>query len=203
MPALPPPLPTSGNQLVELLQEAMQAPLEAAFADVVDGLRQPMLDRLERMELDRAPYLEGLLALKDRRELILRGFREDMAMAWRTAAAGEAPVARFGQEQAGSDLGLVEEDELDVRLAAGRPVEMDLRIRSKAGVFRWASFRVKPVHGIGLRILPTRPNFMTRNAICHPWRVHHFCHRICTLARFRRRRAGTRPCMPAGRLMCF
>nr|WP_298133123.1 DUF1631 family protein [uncultured Pseudoxanthomonas sp.] len=117
MPATPPPLPTSGNQLVELLQEAMQAPLEAAFADVVDGLRQPMLDRLERMELDRAPYLEGLLALKDRRELILRGFREDMATAWRTAAAGEAPVARFGQEQAGSDLGLVEEDELDVRLA--------------------------------------------------------------------------------------
>ena len=34
-----------------------------------------------------------------------------------------------------------------VRLAAGRPVEMDLRIRSKAGGYRWASFRVKPVLG--------------------------------------------------------
>jgi hypothetical protein len=117
MPATPSPLPTSGNQLVELLREAMQSPLEAAFSDVVDGLRQPMLDRLERMELDRGPYLDGLLALKDRREVILRGFREDMMQAWRAAAAGEAPAAYFGQQQTGSDLGLVEEDELDVRLA--------------------------------------------------------------------------------------
>lgn len=117
MPATPPPPPTSGNQLVELLRDAMQPALEAAFSDVVDGLRQPMLDRLERMELDRAPYLDGLLALKDRREIILRGFREDMAAAWRAAAEGEAPTARFGQEHAGPDLGLVEEDELDVRLA--------------------------------------------------------------------------------------
>lgn len=117
MPATPPPSPASGNQLVELLREAMQPPLEAAFADVVDGLRQPMLDRLERMELDSAPYLDGLLALRDRRELVLRGFREDMEAAWRAAAEGEAPAARFGQERTGSDLGLVEEDELDVRLA--------------------------------------------------------------------------------------
>ena len=117
MPATPPPPPTSGNQLVELLRDAMQPALEAAFSDVVDGLRQPMLDRLERMELDRAPYLDGLLALKDRREIILRGFREDMAAAWRAAAEGEAPAARFGQEHAGPELGLVEEDELDVRLA--------------------------------------------------------------------------------------
>lgn len=117
MPATPPPPATSGNQLVELLREAMQPSLDAAFADVIDGLRQPMLDRLERMELDRGPYLDGLLALKERRELILRGFREDMAAAWRAAAEGEAPAARFGQEQTGNDLGLVEEDELDVRLA--------------------------------------------------------------------------------------
>ncbi len=119
MPTTPPPLPTTGNQLVALLRDAMQPPLEAAFADVVDGLRQPMLDRLERMELDRGPYLEGLLALKDRREAILRGFREDMASAWRIAADGEAAAVRFGEEPAGSvrGLGLVEEDELDVRLA--------------------------------------------------------------------------------------
>ncbi|MBD9478412.1 DUF1631 family protein [Pseudoxanthomonas sp. PXM02] len=124
MPATPPPLPTSGNQLVELLREAMQPALDAAFADVVDGLRQPMLDRLERMELDRGPYLDGLLALKDRRELILRGFREDMAAAWQAAAEGEAPTARFGQEQPGSDLGLVEEDELDVRLATDQLADL-------------------------------------------------------------------------------
>ena len=117
MPATPPPIPASGNPLVALLREVMQPPLEAAFADVVDGLRQPMLDRLERMELDRGPYLEGLLALRDRRESILRGFRQDMALAWQAAAEGEAPAARFGQDQAGADLGLVEEDELDVRLA--------------------------------------------------------------------------------------
>jgi len=119
MPATPSPPPTSGNQLIELLREAMQSPLEAAFADVVDGLRQPMLDRLERMELDRGPYLDGLLALKDRREAILRGFREDMASAWRIAGDGDAPAVRFGEEPTGSvlGLGLVEEDELDVRLA--------------------------------------------------------------------------------------
>ncbi|CAN7444134.1 DUF1631 family protein [Pseudoxanthomonas sp. LjRoot143] len=117
MPATPPPLPTSGHPLVELLREAMQAPLEAAFTDVVDGLRQPMLDRLERMELDRGPYLDGLLALKERREAILRGFRDDMASAWRAASAGEAPTVRFGQERDEAGLGLVEEDELDVRLA--------------------------------------------------------------------------------------
>lgn len=115
----PPPLPTTGNQLVALLREAMQPPLDAAFADVVDGLRQPMLDRLERMELDRGPYLDGLLALKDRREAILRGFREDMASAWQIAAEGEASAVRFGEEHTGDavGLGLVEEDELDVRLA--------------------------------------------------------------------------------------
>ena len=55
MPATPPPLPTSGHQLVELLRDAMQPPLQAAFADVVDGLRQPMLDRLEQSEVDRGP----------------------------------------------------------------------------------------------------------------------------------------------------
>ncbi len=117
MPATPPSLPTSGNTLVELLRDAMQPSLEAAFADVVDGLRQPMLDRLERMELDRGPYLDGLLTLKERREAILRGFRDDMAAAWQAAAVGEVPAARFGQEPSGTDLGLVEEDELDVRLA--------------------------------------------------------------------------------------
>jgi len=95
-----------------------------AFSDVLDGLRQPMLDRLERLELDRGPYLDGMLALRERREPILAGFREDLAGAWRAAAAGEAQPTQFGSERQGAHLDLVEEDELEVRLATERLAEV-------------------------------------------------------------------------------
>jgi len=154
MPATPPPLPTSGNQLVELLRGAMQAPLEAAFADVVDGLRQPMLDRLEQSEVDRGPYLDGLLALRERREAILRGFREDLDAAWLAAATGDQAPAQFGAEKAGTSLGLVEEDELDVRLATEHLAEVIARewqaeLLRLNGYLTWLDMGIRLDPGLG------------------------------------------------------
>ena len=68
------PTPNAANaRLLGLVRETVLAPLQDAFADVADGLREPMLERADQLGLGRGPFLEGLFALRQQRETMLNG----------------------------------------------------------------------------------------------------------------------------------
>ena len=111
-----PPHTAANARLLGLVRESVLAPLQDAFADVVDGLREPMLERADQLGLGRGPFLEGLFALRQQREAMLNGYRAHLVRAWQALESGAAPSAQLAFD-AEASLGLVQHEELEVQLA--------------------------------------------------------------------------------------
>lgn len=112
--------PQISSNLAELMRDMFVPPLLAALNDVVGNLRQTMLKRLAELEIDRAPYLEGILQLRESHEAIMTGFRNELDIAWSTAPEPVQDRRYYGNNalaKGADDLELVGEDELEVRLA--------------------------------------------------------------------------------------
>ncbi len=95
-------------------------PLIAALSDVVGNLRKTMLEHLAELELDRTPYIDGILQLRERHEVIMAGFRRELDLAWGSGPEPAQDTRHYGSDALGdraADLELVGQDELDVRLA--------------------------------------------------------------------------------------
>lgn len=113
----PTPTPNAANaRLLGLVRETVLAPLQDAFADVVDGLREPMLERADQLGLGRGLFLEGLFALRQQREAMLNGYRAHLVRAWQALESG-APASAQLAFDAEASLGLVQHEELEVQLA--------------------------------------------------------------------------------------
>ena len=109
--------PKAANaRLLGLVRETVLAPLQDAFADVADGLREPMLERADQLGLGRGLFLEGLFALRQQREAMLNGYRAHLVRAWQALESGAPPSAQLAFD-AEANLGLVQHDELEVQLA--------------------------------------------------------------------------------------
>ena len=117
------PTPNAANaRLLGLVRETVLAPLQDAFADVADGLREPMLERADQLGLGRGPFLEGLFALRQQRETMLNGYRAHLVRAWQALESGAPPSAQLAFDtEAG--LGLVQHEELEVQLAVNHLAE--------------------------------------------------------------------------------
>lgn len=116
----PPQIPSSGNSLADLMREAFVPPLVAALNDVVSNLRKPMLEHLAELEIDRAPYVDGILQLRERHAAIMAGFQRELDLAWDNGPDSAQDMRHYGMEALADhadDMELVGEDELDVRLA--------------------------------------------------------------------------------------
>lgn len=113
-----------GTQLADLMREAFVPPLIAALNDVVGNLRKVMLERLDALGVERTPYIEGILQLRERHELIMAGFQRELDLAWGTGVDAAHDNRHFGsvalaENAHADDMELVGEDELEVRLATG------------------------------------------------------------------------------------
>ena len=113
-----------GSQLGDLMREALVPPLMAALNDVVGNLRKVMLERLDALGVERTPYIEGILQLRERHELIMAGFQRELDLAWGTGSDPAHDDRHFGnvalaENAHADDMELVGEDELEVRLATG------------------------------------------------------------------------------------
>ncbi|KAF1708801.1 hypothetical protein CSC70_11865 [Pseudoxanthomonas kalamensis DSM 18571] len=119
-----PDKPDSSNQrLLTLLRETVLPPLQDAFTDVIDGLRESVLERAERLEMDRGPVQEGLFAVRQRRDAMLAAYRTHLVRAWQALESGEALPTQLAFDDEASDLGLVQNDQLEVQLATGHLAE--------------------------------------------------------------------------------
>ena len=108
------PTPNAANaRLLGLVRETVLAPLQDAFADVADGLREPMLERADQLGLGRGLFLEGLFALRQQREAMLNGYRAHLVRAWQALESGAPPSAQLAFD-AEASLGLVLHDYLVV-----------------------------------------------------------------------------------------
>ena len=114
----------ANTRLLAMVREAVLPPLLDAFADVFDGLREPLLLQADSMEQDRAPFIEALFTLRQRREAVLGGYRNHLIRAWQAlesnldpdpqTEAGQAPASLSITD---ADLNLIRNDELEVQLA--------------------------------------------------------------------------------------
>ncbi len=114
------PHPQMSSNLADLMRDAFVPPLIAALNDVVGNLRETMLKRLAELEIDRAPYVEGILQLRERHEAIMTGFRNELDIAWGTGPEPVQDTRYYGNNplaDGADDLELVGEDELEARLA--------------------------------------------------------------------------------------
>ena len=59
----------ANTRLLGTVREAVLPPLLDAFADVFDGLREPLLLQADAMEQDRAAFIDALFNLRQRRDV--------------------------------------------------------------------------------------------------------------------------------------
>ncbi len=116
----------ANSRLLARVREAVLPPLLDAFADVFDGLREPLLGQADAMEQDRAPFIEVLVTLRQRRESVLASYRNHLIRAWQALESSldpdpeplpEVSQAPASFNSADQDLNLIRNDELEVQLA--------------------------------------------------------------------------------------
>ncbi|KAF1691023.1 DUF1631 family protein [Pseudoxanthomonas koreensis] len=110
-------LPSRNPGLLETVREAILLPLSDAFAAELQGVGAGLFQLA-----DKAPpaaqkdYLDAVQELRRERESLVAAFRAHLAKAWQSLEAGR-PVSVEHTLAGGSDLSLVGESELEVRLA--------------------------------------------------------------------------------------
>lgn len=104
-------------RLLGLVRETVLSPLLDAFADTVDGLREPLLAEADRLELDRMPFLDGLFTLRQQRDAMLASYRGHLVKAWQALESGAPLSTELHVEEGGAGLDLVQHDELEMQLA--------------------------------------------------------------------------------------
>ena len=147
----PSQISSSGNSLADLMREAFVPPLVAALNDVVSNLRKPMLNRLAELEIDRAPYIDGILQLRERQAAIMAGFQRELDLAWDNGRDSAQDMRHYGSDALADhadDLELVDEDELDVRLATDHFADAIARewraeLLSLNGYLAWLDSRLR------------------------------------------------------------
>ncbi|MGV8944059.1 DUF1631 family protein [Thermomonas sp.] len=113
-------LPQISSKLADLMRDAFVPPLFEALNDVVGNLRYSMLARLTELEVDRGPYVEGILQLRERHDVIMTGFRHELDIAWGAGPESVQDTRYYGTDALADhadEMELVGEDELEVRLA--------------------------------------------------------------------------------------
>ena len=114
----------ANTRLLGMVREAVLPPLLDAFADVFDGLREPLLQQADAMDQDRAVFIDALFTLRQRRDAVLGSYRNHLVRAWQALESDldpepqsetvPAPIALPGGDEA---LNLIRNDELEVQLA--------------------------------------------------------------------------------------
>lgn len=112
-----PTLAVANPRLLGLMRETVLPPLLDAFADVVDGLREPLLEQGGRLGIDLAPLVDGLYAMRQQRDAVLAAYRTQLVRAWQLLESGAPLVSRLSFDGRVTNLDLVEHDELEVQLA--------------------------------------------------------------------------------------
>ena len=75
---------------------------------------------LPELEVDRGPYVEGILQLRERHDVIMTGFRHELDIAWGAGPESVQDTRYYGTDALADhadEMELVGEDELEVRLA--------------------------------------------------------------------------------------
>jgi len=112
-----PTLSNANPRLLALVRETVLSPLLDAFADTIDGLRDPLLQQANRLELDHAPFLDGLFQLRHQRAPMLASYRAHLIRAWQALESGTRVSADLAVEFATANLDLVKHEELELQLA--------------------------------------------------------------------------------------
>lgn len=113
----------ANTRLLGTVREAVLPPLLDAFADVFDGLREPLLLQADAMEQDRAAFIDALFNLRQRRDAVLGGYRNHLVRAWQALESELDPDHESDPAPApmpvllDEDLNLIRNDELEVQLA--------------------------------------------------------------------------------------
>lgn len=110
-------LPSRNQPLLDQVREAVLVPLAAFFTDVQDALADALFQLAERAGAGQNDYLEAIELLRRQREPIAARFRAHLAQAWQALEAGRPLSVERTLVRNQSDLNLVSEHELDVRLA--------------------------------------------------------------------------------------
>lgn len=117
MEQYPPALTIANPRLLGLMRETVLPPLLDAFADVVDGLREPMMERGGRQGGDLGPLIDGLYLLRQQREAVLAAYAGHLARAWQLLESGAPLSAQLSFDNKPASLGLIQDEELEVQLA--------------------------------------------------------------------------------------
>ncbi|MEP6907028.1 MAG: DUF1631 family protein [Pseudoxanthomonas sp.] len=113
----PPGSTVANPRLLGLMRETVLPPLLDAFADVVDGLREPLLERGGRQGGDLSPLIEGLYLLRQQRDVVLGAYRIHLVKAWQLLESGAPFSSQLAFDSRTSKVDLVDHDELEVQLA--------------------------------------------------------------------------------------
>jgi hypothetical protein len=112
-----PALSIANPRLLGLVRETVLSPLLDAFADTIDGLREPLLAEADRLEVDRMPFLDGMFTLRQQRDAMLAAYRAHLVRAWQALESGTPLSAELRFEDEAVGLDLVQHDELEMQLA--------------------------------------------------------------------------------------
>lgn len=106
------------GRLLALARETVLPPLGDAFAAAVASYDDALFDRAERAGPSQLPFLDGMRELRRRRDEIAARFRAQLDLAWRSLEAGTPLSAEVALSSQSDGLSLVDEHELESRLAA-------------------------------------------------------------------------------------
>ncbi|RZA36506.1 MAG: DUF1631 family protein [Lysobacteraceae bacterium] len=112
-----PALTVANPRLLGLMRETVLPPLLDAFTDVVDGLREPLLEQGGRQGGDLGPLIDGLYQLRQQRDVVLAGYRTHLVKAWQLLESGAPLSSQLLFENKALKVDLVDHDELEVQLA--------------------------------------------------------------------------------------
>ena len=112
-----PALTVANPRLLGLMRETVLPPLLDAFTDVVDGLREPLMEQGGRQGGDLGPLIDGLYQLRQQRDLVLAGYRTHLVKAWQLLESGAPLSSQLLFENKALKVDLVDHDELEVQLA--------------------------------------------------------------------------------------
>ncbi len=113
-----PPATTVANpRLLGLMRETVLPPLFDAFTDVVDGLREPLLEQAGRQGGDVTPFIDGLYTLRQQREAVLSAYRRHLLKTWQLLESGSPLSSQLSFDNKALKVDLVDHEELEVQLA--------------------------------------------------------------------------------------
>ncbi|HYM86521.1 MAG TPA: DUF1631 family protein [Pseudoxanthomonas sp.] len=117
MQPLQPTLAVANPRLLGLVRETVLSPLLDAFTDVVDGLREPLMEHGARARVDPSVLIDGLYALRQQRDAVLGAYRSQLVRAWQALESGNPLPVQLSFDHKRANLGLVQHEALEVQLA--------------------------------------------------------------------------------------